>query len=222
LDIEKITGTRNFIYDATIGRTTDTINSLPWGKEGYVTLSKSSEYFGKRVTVTKESLTPRATWSLISSDGMELGWIDVTVLTDKSEAILSTENTNYMGKVSIGGHTIDTRPYGTIDAKNVATTWDYIEDSVKITQEIKTPRALFGYINNVGWVDLKALTPESILSSKNVNYKAFIAKKRDSINTLPWGVEGFETVTRIQLIVNAIWQEPFVKCSCIVPFTMPT
>ncbi|MFL2116447.1 GW dipeptide domain-containing protein, partial [Marinilactibacillus psychrotolerans] len=81
LDIERVTSETNVAdYKARIIRKGDSISSEPWGTEGYVVKSSSSNYFGTEVTVKKEAKTRRATWVLIALNGKELGWIDKAAL----------------------------------------------------------------------------------------------------------------------------------------------
>lgn len=197
LNIDTVSKTNNYTYDAKISRKTDTINTLPWGVEGYQTVASSKDYYNKRVTITQEKTTPRATWALISLDGQTLGWIDKAGLSDLSETVLSTRKTTYMAKVTKAGHSIDSLPYGTYGYKKVGTSSTYLNGEVKVIEEKATLRATFALIQSkgktIGWVDKAALTPEKITASKDKNYFAVVNRKTDTINTLPWGIDGFKT-----------------------------
>ncbi|MBM6616072.1 SH3-like domain-containing protein, partial [Desemzia sp. RIT804] len=66
LDIETVTATKNIQYAAKISRSTDGINTKPFGVEGFETKMLSSEILGKEVRIIKEATTRRATWALIT------------------------------------------------------------------------------------------------------------------------------------------------------------
>ena len=84
---EKIVSTRDVNYTALVYRSTDGINSLPWGVKGFATIGTSSAYLGKTVTVKQEKVTANGvTWGLFSIDGKEVGWMDIAglkILIDK-------------------------------------------------------------------------------------------------------------------------------------------
>lgn len=197
LDIEKIESIKNVNYKGTIKRTGDTINTAPWGTEGYRTVAKSDAYINQEVTVLKEATTRRADWALISVNGKELGWIDIKGL-DTFDTIDSTKNVNYKALISRSGDTLDTAPWGTKIFKTVGKSEDYLGQEVTVLKEAVTYRATWALIKLPGnkqvWIDKKALNIEKIESSKSVNYKALISRKGDSLNTAPWGTENFQTV----------------------------
>ncbi|WP_313467425.1 GW dipeptide domain-containing protein, partial [Carnobacterium sp.] len=193
LDIEKVTSSTDTSYYKRIGRKTDSISTLPWGTEGFKVVEMSSQYLGKQVKIIKEAKTRRATWALITLNGKELGWIDKKGLTDY-EIILSEKTTNYKAKINRKTDTINTKPYGTQGYKILAKSSEYYENQVTITKEAVTDRATWAYISGLGWMDKAGLTIEKITSQTNTNYKARITRSTDTINTKPWGTEGYQTV----------------------------
>lgn len=197
---EAMTNTVNTNYQATIKRTTDSIQSLPWGIKGYKVTGYSSDYKNQTVTVIQETSTPRANWALIQLNGKTLGWIDIKALDTKGfERILSSQTVDYQAKIIQNGHSLDTSPWGTVGFKTVAKSNQYYGQTFKVVEEATTVRANWAKIK-VGsqylWIDIKALKPESILSSTKKNYQAEVVRSTDTITTLPWGVKGFKTTGR--------------------------
>ncbi|MDN6626707.1 MAG: GW dipeptide domain-containing protein, partial [Pisciglobus halotolerans] len=196
LDIEKIDSQKTVDYSRFIKRGTDNITSKPYGTEGYAVLSRSSQYLGEKVSVTKEATTKRATWALISINGKELGWIDKAGLSE-AEVILSEKAINYTAIVQRGTDSINTKPYGTAGFKRIAKSSSYLNKQVKVAREAITPRATWALISvgnkELGWIDKAALDIEKVLSTKDVtDYAAVITRKSDSITSKPWGTEGYE------------------------------
>ncbi len=197
LDIEKIESSKNVNYKGIIIRSGDTINTAPWGTEGYRTIAKSDAYVGQEVDVLKEATTRRADWLYISINGKELGWIDATAL-DTFDVIESSKSVDYKALISRSGDTLDTKPWGTKGFETVGKSENYLGQEVTVLKEAVTYRATWSLVRLPGgkeaWIDKKALDIEKIESSKNVEYKALIARKGDSLNTAPWGIDGYKTV----------------------------
>lgn len=197
LNIEKIDSIKSVNYKGTIKRKGDTINTAPWGTEGYKTVAKSDTYVGKEVTVLEEAKTRRAEWALISINGKELGWIDMDGL-DTFDTIDSTKTVNYKAIISRSGDTLDTAPWGTKGFQTIGKSKDYLNKEVTVIKEAVTYRATWALVKLPGgkqaWIDKKALNIEKIESSKTTNYKALISRSGDSLNSAPWGTEGYQTV----------------------------
>jgi len=195
--IETIISQKSVSYDAIIKRKTDTINNKPYGTEGYQYISKSDTYYGKQVMVTKEAKTNRATWSLISIDGKELGWIDKAGL-DTYDQIKNTKNISYSAEINRSTDTINSIAWGAINNKILGKTSSYMNKTVKVIKERVTNRATWSLISvngkELGWVDKKGLLIEQIKSKKTVSYSAIINRKTDTINTKPYGTEGYQYI----------------------------
>ena len=202
LEPEKISSSRSIKYDAEVIRGTDTINSLPWGVKGFNTVGSTKEFLNKKVTVIEEAVTPRATWVKIQYNGVLLGWIDQKAVklipnyVAPKDTWISSTTTNYQAKVT-GNHTLDSLPWGIEGYKTVGRTTDILGRTVTIVEEAITSRAKwvkFFLNGQYVWMDIKGIEPETILSSKTVNYQATISRQTDTINSLPWGVKGYQTV----------------------------
>ncbi|WP_034549690.1 GW dipeptide domain-containing protein [Carnobacterium funditum] len=202
LDIEKVTTTTNTNYYRKIIRKTDSISTVPWGTEGYKVSAISSDYLNKQVKVVKEAKTRRATWSLITLNGKELGWIDKKGLLNQ-DIILSEKIINYKAKINRKTDTINTKPYGTSGYSMISTSANYYAKEVNITKEAVTDRATWSYISGLGWIDKAGLDVETIISQKNINYKARIIRSTDTLNTTPWGIEGYKTIAYSKSYFNS-------------------
>ncbi len=196
LDIEKVTSTKNVSYTKSVSSKTDTINTKPYGTEGYVTNAYSSKYYGQKVKVIKEAKSRRSNWALITLNGTELGWIDTNGLSD-NEMIMSEKSINYSAKISRKTDTINTKPYGTPGYKTTAQSSKYYGKEVKVTKEAVTTRSTYVLISlngtELGWIDKSGLDIEKVTSTKNVSYTKTISSKTDTINTKPYGTEGYVT-----------------------------
>ncbi|ALV21555.1 N-acetylmuramoyl-L-alanine amidase [Carnobacterium antarcticum] len=194
---EMILSEKAINYSAKISRKTDTINTKPYGTKGYQTKAQSSKYYGKEVKVTKEAVTTRSTYVLISLNGTELGWIDKGGLD--IEKVTSTKNVSYTKTISSKTDTINTKPYGTEGYVTNAYSSKYYGQKVKVIKEATSRRSNWALITTLdgkelGWIDTNGLSDdEMILSEKAINYSAKISRKTDTINTKPYGTKGYQT-----------------------------
>src|SRR5699024_9057564 len=105
-----------------------------------------------------ETTTQRGTYVLISIDGKQIGWIDKTGLD--LYPVLSTKNTNYQAKVT-KPWSINTQPWGTAGAKQLATGEKYMGQLLEVTQEKTTNKSIYALLslNNkeIGWMDVTGL-----------------------------------------------------------------
>lgn len=195
---EKITKKTAVHYAAKIVGQNNTIDTLPYGVQNFKTIARSPEYINTKVIVTEEAVTTRGTFSLISINGKELGWIDKKALS--VESVLKTTSINYAAKIVTKNNSIDTLPYGVSNFKTIARTSAYFNQNVVVSEEKETVRGTFALIfingKELGWVDTKALDAEVVLSTKDVHYGARITTKNNSIDTMPYGVRGFENISK--------------------------
>lgn len=98
--------------------------------------------------------------------------------------------TNYKMEVGYVGYTIDSKPWGVKGSEYWGRTDDYIGHVVTIVEESPNRE----YANtDLGWIDKRALIapePERIL----ISYEASLIAAGYSIDTKPWGENGFNTV----------------------------
>ena len=197
---------KNINYVAKINRGTDTINTQPYGTKDSKIVGKSSEYLNEKVTITKEAVTDRATWALVSIGKKEIGWIDKAALD--IEKVTSEKAVSYTAVITRGNDSIGSKPYGTEGYTTKAKSDTYLNKEVKVVKEATTRRATWALITlngeELGWIDKKALTSyESVLSQKEINYAAKIVRGTDTINTEPYGTVGSKKVAKSSDYLNA-------------------
>src|SRR5699024_10572536 len=174
---------------------------------GYETIRLVKDLVGQQVRVTKEAVTPKATWAYIEVSGTDIaGWIDIKGIK-LGETILSEKEDKYEGKLTRKNDGINTKPYGVDGYQTIRLVGDLVGKRVSITKEAVTPRATWVYIrvpgtDISGWVDKAGIQAEKILSEKKVNYSATLKRSADGINTKPYGVEGYKTIRLVGDLVG--------------------
>lgn len=192
----------NVSYSATVVKPWS-INTKPWGTPGYEGIANQASYRGKDFVVTREAVTRRGTYSLLTQGGVAIGWIDKTGL-ETFHTILGTKDVNYNTLV-IKPWSINSAPWGTKNAKSVANPHNYLWKQVTVTQEKTTERGTFALItvNNkqIGWIDKTGLGFARVTKTVNINYNAKIVRPW-AITTVPWGTEGFKTAVNSTNYLN--------------------
>ena len=194
LEVHAVQSTKNVQYVAKVTRAWS-INSQPWGTDGYVTVGNGSDYMGQSVNVIQEKVTNRSTYLLLELNGKQIGWIDYTGVTKQSD-IQSVKDVQYVANVT-KNWSINTEPWGTTGSKFVMNAASYVGKSVDVTQEKQTSRSTYALINfggkELGWIDKTGIDELVVKSTKNTDYIATVVEPW-SINTKPWGVNGYQTV----------------------------
>ena len=211
-DYLEVLETIDIEYTATITRTTDAINSAPWGTRGFETLAYSSEYLDKNVTVTQEKMIENGvTWALVSLNGTQLGWISRDALTEQDYLeVLETTDIQYTATITRGTDAINTVPWGMRGFKTVALSSAYLGKTVTVTQEKVLENGVIWALitvdgNQLGWIATGALTEPTyaqIVSSTTVDYDATIVRNGDAINSQPWGTRGYRTLDNSSFYMN--------------------
>ena len=122
------------------------IDSKPWGEEGFKNLGATDAFLGKIVPVTEET----GNGAYINTS---LGWIDKRALTATPERKI----VSYRASIALAGYSIDSLPYGEVGFVNWNKTDAFLNQNVDVTEE--TMDGAYAY-TNLGWVDKKALGPE--------------------------------------------------------------
>ena len=122
------------------------IDSKPWGEEGFKNLGATDAFLGKIVPVTEET----GNGAYINTS---LGWIDKRALTATPERKI----VSYRASIALAGYSIDSLPYGEVGFVNWNKTDTFLNQNVDVTEE--TMDGAYAY-TNLGWVDKKALGPE--------------------------------------------------------------
>ena len=208
----KVLDTVDIEYTATIARTTDAINSAPWGTQGFETLAYSSAYLGKNVTVTQEKMIENGvTWALISLNGTQLGWIAKEALNEPAYLeVVSTTDIEYMATVTRGTDAINSVPWGLRGCKTLSSSAAYLGKTVKVTQEKVIENGVTWALitmdgKQLGWIATGALTEPNyvkILSTTTVDYDAVVIRGNDAINSQPWGTRGYQTLANSTVYLN--------------------
>src|SRR5699024_10043631 len=133
-EIDPIWSEKAINYSAKINRKTDKIFTHPYATSGYQFVANASEYLNRQVTVSREAVTKRTTWALISIGNKELGWIDKRGL--EIDQVLSEKTVNYTRSIFRKTDTINTKPYGIEGYVFVGSSADYYGRRVNVIKEI--------------------------------------------------------------------------------------
>lgn len=171
------------------------IDSLPWGEKGYKKIGSTGDYLNKRVEIV--AVSNNDAYVLITSNGNQVGWID--------KRALSINASSYPSVITTSGYSIDTLPWGTVGSKKVSQTDNYIAKNVKVVSETSGGAYLLVVENGkeLGWVDHRALgKAKNVAGSIPVDYSTTISRAGYSIDTLPWGMNGFKKMSSTSTILG--------------------
>ncbi|MGP6146569.1 GW dipeptide domain-containing protein [Jeotgalibaca sp. A122] len=181
-------------YEAKVSKAWS-INTQPWGTEGYQLVDDGSSYLGKTVRVVEEQTTQRSTYALLQTNGINIGWIDKGALSS-FYTVRSTKDTSYLAEV-IHPWSINSAPWGTAGATQVANGRNYIGKMVEVIQEKTTDKSTYALIvvdgKEVGWIDKTGIDQLRVTYERDIRYAATVTKSW-SINTAAWGTAGSEVV----------------------------
>jgi len=184
-DLTKFDGPKTVAvnYNAIVASTNFSIDSLPWGTIGYKYLEPCSNYYGKEVAVTKQTVDGQ--YALISCAGKELGWIDMDALKN-----FYTVSASYTLPIMNSGYSIDSLPWGEPGYAHVGDTAAYYGKLATVVRE--TANGVYAEISvdgvKLGWIDKRAF------NASFPSYNAVIRKGNYSIDSLPWGSVGYRTL----------------------------
>ncbi|EFM82923.1 staphopain peptidase C47 [Enterococcus faecalis TX4248] len=175
------------------------IDSLPWGRQGYVKIDNSTNHTGKVVTLTQDA------GSYAYSPDLK-GWIDKKGVTEVIATNIST-------KVEKAGFSIDPIPWQS-GVQHTGYTKDHINQAVTITAR----QGSYYYVPSLGWIDKKAFNAktqsqvDAVKSSNTVTNTKWTVKNTEnhltvlnngkSIDTLPWGKKGFKNLGNVNTYAN--------------------
>jgi hypothetical protein len=117
------------------------IDSLPWGYAGYMYMGTSAAYLDQKIQAEKE--TANGQYVLISLNGEKLGWIDKRALSDiysppKVQDVASALTVDYAARIGSAGFSIDSLPWGYAGYAQMATSTDYLNESVRQSKRPQT------------------------------------------------------------------------------------
>lgn len=191
--------------EATISRGGYTIDSLPWGTQGYQRIDNTSHYIGEEVRIVRQ--THNGNYVLAERNGMLLGWIDHSAIEVVYQVGMVNDSypVDYNTTVSRGGYSIDTLPWGVEGYQRIQWSQNITGESVKVTYEYGSYVLIEKDGTPLGWIDRAALSSRPRLQTHNegsvVNYSARL-RPGYTIDTLPWGVSGYERLSRTQFYEN--------------------
>lgn len=175
------------------------IDSLPWGRQGYVKIDNSTNHTGKVVTLTQDA-------GLYAYSPDLKGWIDKKGVTEVIATNIST-------KVEKAGFSIDPIPWQS-GVQHIGYTKDHINQAVTITAR----QGSYYYVPSLGWIDKKAFNAntqsqvDAVKSSNTVTNTKWTIKNTEnhltvlnngkSIDTLPWGKKGFKNLGNVNTYAN--------------------
>jgi len=202
IDAESVLSQTDVNYRGYLERPNDTINTQPWGTPGYEEIRRVQDLQGSEVKVLEEAETQRATWVYVDIMGTSIsGWIDKAGV--EAEAVSSQQAVNYRGYLARPNDTINTQPWGTPGYEEIRRVQDLQDTEVKVLEEAETQRATWLYVdvtgtNISGWIDKAGVEAEAVSSQQAGNYRGYLARPNDTINTQPWGTPGYEEIRRVQ------------------------
>lgn len=181
-------------------RTGYSIDTHPWGMNGFQRLDRTSSFANETVRVIREA--QNGAYYLIQRNGELLGWVDHRALDTAPRKMSNAVNTSYDVIVQDGWFSIDSLPWGTNGFFRIGNTTQIRGEQVKVVQE--TSNGNYKLIEKdgelLGWVDhrsvARAIQVKEVSTSFPVDYMATIANGGFSIDSLPWGMNGFQRIDR--------------------------
>ncbi|MCC5894490.1 MAG: SH3-like domain-containing protein [Alkalibacterium sp.] len=201
----QISSSTSHSYKAKVVRSGYSIDTLPWGRTGFQRISRTNNFVGQEATVIRE--TNNGNYVLLNINGRITGWTDKRAIEriTNVKPVSSSVRVDYSAKIINSGFSIDSLPWGMNGFQRINTSTNFRGVTVSITHQHGS--YVLATINGspLGWIDRKALDNvprvQTNVSGSNVNYSAVI-NGGFSIDTLPWGVNGFQRISRTSLYAN--------------------
>lgn len=173
------------------------IDSRPWGSPGSTWINRTSNYINQQVRV--EQYSSNRSYILVSVNGELLGWIDARAVAVPEE-VSNSRAIHYPVVVQHTGYSIDTLPWGMSGFRYITRSNEFIGENAWVRRETNNGNYVLLEINGqqIGWVDKNAVTRvdhvQDTSNSLYVNYSSRIVGNGYSIDTLPWGSNGYQTI----------------------------
>lgn len=204
---EKISDGISVNYQTTVGIGGFTIDTLPWGRKGYLRVDNTLAYENQQINVVQE--TKNGQYVLIKSNDKLIGWVDRRSLRMPQTGNLNLSSKVYFDAEIIGEKfTIDSLPWGTAGYQRIDSTKNHIGNEVKVVRQTKNGNYFLVEKNDqlLGWIDHRAIKSKyeigMVKNSIPVDYTTSISKGGYSVDTLPWGVNGFQRIMWSHQYVN--------------------
>ncbi|WP_035052200.1 GW dipeptide domain-containing protein [Carnobacterium pleistocenium] len=200
--VDEVSESRNTHNDAIVSKKDQLIYSAPGFTSGAKEIGNTSSYLNKKVQITQEKETDRATWAQISINNKNIGWVNKTSVTLKYDTIQTTKDVHFDAVVSQGRHDVYTVPGYTKGNKIIAKSSSYLNKKVLVSKILKTNRATWAQISVsgkvVGWMNIIGLTVQydKILDTKKVHYEAVVVQNQHDVYSKPGYTENNQRLTK--------------------------
>ncbi|WP_208558884.1 GW dipeptide domain-containing protein [Marinilactibacillus kalidii] len=183
--------TNSIIYSDTIKKGNYSIDTRPWGYSGSERKESSNKYLGSSVEIIRE--TTNGAYAFIAQNGRELGWIDKRAFNRKQ--------VNYQSYMSNPDFSIDSLPWGEKGYKTLDNSSNYINRKVKAIAESNNGAYVLVILDgkSLGWVDKRAI---ETFETQAVTYKETIRESRYSIDSKPWGYNGYKNISSSSILIG--------------------
>ncbi|WP_035446384.1 SH3-like domain-containing protein, partial [Atopobacter phocae] len=165
-------------YEAVIIFGQYSIDTKPWGEEGYKNIGTTDTYVNKNVSIIDES--SEGHYKLAEFDGKKLGWID--------HRAFGRIDATTVARIGKGSYSVDTQPWGMEGYKKINETDRLLGKEVKVVSQKQNKEYSYVLVDDkpYGWVDNRALI------SKEEPYDSWIINPNFSIDNAPWGERNFK------------------------------
>lgn len=197
--VENISNSRTVNYSGIL-RTGYSIDTMPWGMNGFQRLGRTEVHADQLVNVVREA--QNGAYLLIELNGELLGWVDHRAVNTNARRISNGIDISYDVIVQNGGYSLDSQPWGTNGFVRLSNTTQYRGQEARVVQETKNGNYVLLQQNGqlIGWADhrsvRRAIEVQNVSNSFPVDYTATIARSGYSMDSLPWGTAGFQRVDR--------------------------
>lgn len=195
--IENVADSKSVSYSGIL-KSGYSIDTLPWGMKGYQRIGFTKEHSNQLVKVIKKSKS--GAYLLIEKEGKVLGWVDHKSVKSEPSRLPNATNISYDIIINNGWYSIDSLPWGTSGYYRISNTTKYTGQRLSVVQKTKNGNYLLIEKNGqlIGWVDhrsvRRAVEVKNISSSFPVDYRVRIKSGGFSLDSLPWGTEGYERI----------------------------
>ncbi|MEC6747669.1 GW dipeptide domain-containing protein [Marinilactibacillus sp. XAAS-LB27] len=183
--------TKSISYSDTIKHGNYSIDTRPWGYSGYERKESSSKYIGNTVEIMRE--TTNGSYAFIVKNGRELGWIDKRAFDRKQ--------VNYQSVISNPRFSIDSLPWGEKGYRVLGNSSNYINQNITVIAESNNGAYVLIILKGkaLGWVDKRAI---ETFGTEAITYKETIRESNYSIDSKPWGYNGFKNISSSSILVG--------------------
>jgi len=182
-------------YIATIFKSGNSIDTLPWGVEGFKKIGETKNYIGTTVRIENESNDGLYAYGYI--EGLGYGWID-----SKAIRKLTAISVSYSEYITNSGYEINSLPWGEPSFQKLGNTGSVLGNLLEISYETANGAYLYATQNGrtIGWIDARAFGLEG------EEFNGIINSGNFEIDTLPWGTPGYKKVGYTNSLAGKVLQ----------------